>query len=246
MAVKLERKLSELSVFFPAYNEEKNIEATVEKAIPVLNKIALKWQIIVIDDGSRDRTADVVKKLIGKYRQNDIELITHSPNKGYGAALKSGFYNARYQWIAFTDADGQFKFDDIKRLIKRQRKTRADLAIGYYLGRKVPFYRIWGSKIWELAVWILFGLKIKDIDCGFKLVRKEVIESIPPLEAERGPFISSEFLIKAKRAGFKIVQVGVRHFPRRQGEATGNSAKVVLAGLRDLLVFWWRLRFVKK
>ena len=235
--------IPEVSVFFPAYNEEKNIGPTVEKAIEVLEKIAPKWEIIVIDDGSKDRTGQVVKRLIKKYPQHDIKLITHTPNRGYGAALKSGFYNSQYQWIAFTDSDGQFDFRDIEKLIKKQKATGADLVIGYYLGRKVPFYRILGSKLWELAVWILFGLKVKDIDCGFKLINKKVIDTIPRLESERGPFISSEFLIKAKKAGFKIVEEGVSHYPRKEGEATGSSLKVVLSGFKDLIRFWFKLNF---
>lgn len=235
--------ISKLSVFFPAYNEEKNIGPTVEKAIKVLREITPKWEIIVIDDGSKDRTGQIVKRLIKKYPQYDLKLITHTPNRGYGAALKSGFYHSRYQWITFTDSDGQFDFQEIKKLIKKQKETGADLVIGYYLKRKVPIYRILGSKVWELAVWILFGLKVKDIDCGFKLIRKKVIDTIPRLESERGPFISSELLIKAKRAGFKIVEEGVSHFPRREGEATGSSLKVVLSGLKDLIQFWFKLNF---
>ena len=235
--------ISELSVFFPAYNEEKNIGPTVEKAREILKSVAARWEIIVVDDGSRDGTSRKVRRLIKKYPGEKIRLITHQPNRGYGAALKSGFYNARYRWIAFTDSDGQFDFADIKRLIREQQETDADLVIGYYLGRKVPFYRILGSRIWELAVWLLFGLKVKDIDCGFKLIRKKVIDTIPRLKAERGPFISSELLIYAKRTGFKIVQVGVHHYPRRAGQATGSNWRVVLSGLRDLLRFWVKLHF---
>lgn len=241
--MKQKHLISQLSVFFPAYNEEKNIGLTVEKAITVLQEITPKWEIIVIDDGSQDKTGQIVKKLIKKYPQYDLRLITHTPNRGYGAALKSGFYHARYRWITFTDSDGQFDFDDIKKLIKKQKETGADLVIGYYLGRKVPFYRILGSKLWQLAVWLLFGLKVKDIDCGFKLIRKKVIDTIPRLESERGPFISSEFLIKAKKAGFKIVEEGVSHYPRTEGRATGSSLRVVLAGFKDLLIFWWKLNF---
>ncbi len=235
--------LPELSVFFPAYNEEKNIAATVEKAISILPGVAKKWEIIVVDDGSKDKTEQIVKGLIKKYPQYQLRLIKHQPNRGYGAALKSGFYNARYQWIAFTDSDGQFDFREIEKFIVRQRQTNADVVIGYYLKREVPFYRRWGSQFWQLAVWVLFGLRVRDIDCGFKLVKKEVVDRIPRLEAERGPFISSEFLIKAKRQGFKIVEVGVHHFPRRQGTATGSNWRVVLAGLKDLLRFWLKLHF---
>jgi len=238
--------IPEVSVFFPAYNEEKNIGPTVEKAIEILEKITPKWEIIVVDDGSKDRTSQTVKRLIKKYPQYDIKLITHTPNRGYGAALKSGFYNSQYRWIAFTDSDGQFDFRDIEKLIKKQKKTGADLVIGYYLGRKVPFYRVLGSKFWELAVWILFGLKVKDIDCGFKLISKKVIDVIPRLESERGPFISSEFLIKAKKAGFKIVEEGVSHYPRKEGEATGSSLKVVLSGFKDLIRFWLKLNFFSR
>lgn len=205
----------------------------MERAVEVLEKVAKKWEIIVVDDGSKDKTGVIVKRLIKK--EPRIRLITHTPNRGYGAALKSGFYNSQYEWIAFTDADGQFDFSEITKFFEKQKQTGADLVIGYYLKRAVPFYRIWGSKLWELAVFLLFGLKVKDIDCGFKLIRKKVIEEIPPLEAERGPFISSELLIKTKKKGFKIVQLGVHHYPRQAGKATGASLKVILSGLKDLI-----------
>lgn len=232
--MKKQPKIKQLSVFFPAYNEEANIKDTVEKAVKVLNEVADKWEIIVVDDGSKDKTGEIVKKLMKK--EPRIRMITHTPNRGYGAALKSGFYNSQYEWIAFTDADGQFDFSEITKFFEKQRQTNADLVIGYYLKRAVPFYRIWGSKIWELAVFLLFGLRVKDIDCGFKLIRKKVIEEIPPLESERGPFISSELLIKAKKKGFKIVQIGVHHYPRKAGKATGANLKVVLNGLKDLII----------
>jgi len=231
--------IKELSVFFPAYNEELNLENTIKNTLPILKETAEKWEIIIINDGSKDKTEQVAQSIIKKYKNDDIKLINHHPNRGYGAALKSGLYAAKYPWITFTDADGQFDFKDIKTLISTQNKTKADLVIGYYLGRKVPFYRIWGSKVWQLAVFLLFGLKVRDIDCGFKLISKKVVDTIPKLEAERGPFISSEFLIKAKKAGFKIVEVGVHHFERHAGTATGSNFDVILAGLKDLI----RLRF---
>lgn len=226
-------KIPELSLFFPAYNEETNLKNTVEKVIPVLDKVAEKYEVIIVNDGSKDKTGEIAAKLADEYPF--IKVITHSPNRGYGAALKSGMYNSRYEWIAFTDADGQFDFSEITKFIDKQKETSADLVIGYYLKRAVPFYRILGSKIWELVVLLLFGLKVKDIDCGFKFFRKKVVENISKLEAERGPFISSEFLVKAKKAGFKISEVGVHHYPRAGGKQTGASLKVIFAGLSDLI-----------
>lgn len=234
-------KLKELSVFFPCYNEESNIANTVKKALPLIRKIAEKWEILIINDGSKDKTAQVALNLQKLYPS--LRIITHNPNRGYGAAFKSGFYNAKYEWIAFTDADGQFDFRDIIRLIRKQRATKADVVIGYYLGRKVPFVRIWGSKLWELTVFILFGLRVKDIDCGFKLVNKRVIHRIPKLEAERGPFITSEFLIKAKASGFTIAQTGVHHFERQAGQATGSKLNVIISGFKDLFRLWYKINF---
>lgn len=233
-------QINELSVFFPVYNEAANVEKTVIAAKKVLAKLAKKWEIIIVNDGSADNSGEIAKSLAAKDKR--IRLINHQRNKGYGAALASGFYGARYDWIAFTDADGQFDFSEISKFIEKQRQTEADLVIGYYLKRSVSFYRIAGSKLWELAIWILFGLKVRDIDCAFKMINKKVIKGIPKLESQRGPFVSSELLIKSKKAGFKISQVGVSHFPRTAGKATGTNYKVIISGFADLLKLWKKLK----
>lgn len=232
--------IKELSVFFPAYNEEASLKNTVEAAKKVLLNIADKWEIIVVNDGSTDSTGKVAQKLAEK--DSRIKVINHSLNKGYGAALKSGFYNSKYSWIAFTDSDGQFDFSEIRNFIEKQKETNANLVIGYYKKRRVPFFKIFTSKLWEIFVFILFGLKIKDIDCGFKFISKKVIDSIPRLESERGAFISSEFLIKAKRVGFNIVEIPVTHYPRKKGSGTGRDLNVIIKSFVDLFRLWGKLR----
>ncbi len=226
-------KVPELSVFFPAYNEEKNLPNTVGKAIEILKNFAEKWEIIIVDDGSSDNTGVVAKKFAEKYK--NIRIVTHNPNRGYGAAFKSGLYAAQYDWITFTDSDGQFDFSEIGNFFAKQKETNADLVIGYYLDRKVSFGKKITSKMWEYLVFLMFGLKVHDIDCGFKLIKKKVVDTISPLESERGAFISSEFLIKAKKAGFKIVELGVHHYPRIAGEGTGRKLNVIIKSFLDLV-----------
>ena len=235
-------QIDEMSVFFPCYNEEKNIKNTVSKAISVLTEVAKKWEIVLINDGSKDNTAKVLEE-IKSNNPKEISIITHNPNRGYGAALKSGLYNCKYQWIAFTDSDGQFDFSEITKFIDKQKETKSDIVIGYYLSRKVSKATILTSKIWEIIVFILFGLKVTDIDCGFKLINKKVVETIPKLEAERGAFISSEFLIKSKKAGFKITELGVHHYPRVEGQATGRNIKVIIKSFTDLFRLWYKINF---
>ncbi len=235
-------QIEELSVFFPCYNEEKNIKTTVSKAISILKNIAKKWEIILINDGSKDNTAKVLEE-IKSNNPKEISIITHNPNRGYGAALKSGLYNSQYQWIAFTDSDGQFDFGEITKFINKQKETNSDIVIGFYLSRQVSKATIITSKIWEIIVFILFGLKVTDIDCGFKLINKKVVETIPKLEAERGAFISSEFLIKAKKAGFKISELGVHHYPRTEGKASGRNIKVIIKSFTDLFRLWYKINF---
>lgn len=233
-------KQLELSVFFPTYNEEANIKTTVLKAQKVLQKLTSRWEIIIVDDGSKDRTGEISRKIAEVNPK--IKVITHNPNRGYGAALKSGLYASKYDWIAFTDADGQFDFGEITNFLETQVQTNADVVIGYYKKRQVSKTKILTSKIWEYAVYFLFGLKVHDIDCGFKLISKKVVKNIDKLESERGAFISSEFLIKAKRAKFKIVEIPVTHYPRVAGAGTGRNINVIIKSFVDLFKLWKKLR----
>ena len=231
-------KLKELSLFFPAYNEEANLENTVEKAIPVLKKVAQTYELLIINDGSKDKTEEIAEKLAKKYPF--IKIITHFPNQGYGAALRSGFYNSQYDWIVTIDSDGQFDFAEVEKLIEKAKQ--ADVVIGYRLNRQDPFVRKvfgWG---WTLLANLLLGIKVRDVDCAFKLVNKKVIEKIPKLESTRGGMISPELLGKAKKAGFKVAEVGVHHYPRKEGKQTGANLKVIFKSFVDLGKLWWRLR----
>lgn len=234
------KQISKLSVFLPAYNEQDNLTGTVRNVSDNLKKNFEDWEIIIVNDGSKDKTGEVADKLADK--DSHIKVIHHHPNRGYGAALKSGLYASKFPWIAFIDSDGQFDFAEITRFVTTQEKTGADMVIGFYLGRKVSFMRKLNSAVWQLIVFLLFGLKVKDIDCGFKLISKKVVDAIPKLESERGAFISSEFLIKAKKQNFKIVEIGVNHFHRKQGEATGAKLNVIIKSFVDLFSLWRKLR----
>ncbi len=234
------RQIEKLSVFLPAFNEEASIEKTVKNVTDNLNRNVSTWELIIVNDGSKDKTGVIVDRLVKKDKR--ISAIHHSPNRGYGAALKSGLYACQYPWISFIDSDGQFDFSEINRFLDTQQKTDADLVIGYYLGRKVSFMRKLNTFAWQVLVRLLFGLSVRDIDCGFKLISKKVIDKIEPLQSERGAFISSEFLIKAKKAGFKIVEIGVSHFPRKQGEGTGANLDVIIQSFIDLFKLWYKLK----
>lgn len=233
-------KVPELSVFFPAYNEEENIIKTTEQALKILPGIASKWEIILIDDGSKDNTGKVIDSLAKKHK--NVTALHHAVNRGYGAALKTGLYNTKYDWVAFTDSDGQFDFSEVTNFIEKQKETNADLVVGYYKKRQVSSFKILTSKIWELAVFVMFGLKVHDIDCGFKLISQKVIKTIPELTSERGAFISSEFLIKAKKCKFKIVEIPITHYPRKMGSGTGRNINVIIESFKDLFKLWLKLR----
>jgi len=231
---------NELSVFFPTYNEEKNIEKVVKRAKQVLEKISGAWEIIIVEDGSKDKTPQISDSLAKKDKR--IRVIHHKPNRGYGGALKSGFKAAKYEWVAFTDSDGQFDFSEITKFIKKQKSTDADLILGIRTKRADPFIRklfTWG---WSVVLpRILFGLKVTDYSCGFKLIRKRVFNSVQPLVGEE-KVTQIEMLVKAQRAGFKFAEVGVKHYPREFGKQTGASLSVVSKSIRDLLALWHQLQ----
>ncbi|MCL5004185.1 MAG: glycosyltransferase family 2 protein [Patescibacteria group bacterium] len=231
--------ISKLSLFFPVYNEGSTLREVVGRAVEVLNRNFSEWEIIIVNDGSSDVTAEEANRLSAA--DGRIRVINHKFNRGYGAALASGFYNARFDWIVFTDADGQFDFSEITEFVQTQARENADMVVGYYRKRAVPLYRKLNSFLWELLVFVLFGLKVRDIDCGFKLISRKVIERIPHLESERGAFVSTEFLVKSQRSGFKIVEVPVSHYPRRKGIGTGASPNVILGSFYDLFKLWRKM-----
>lgn len=232
-------KLSELSVFFPTYNEEENIKKVVLSAKKVLLKIAEKWEIIVINDGSKDKTKEVVESLAKGDRR--ISVITHRINKGYGGALKTGFINSKYEWVCFTDSDGQFDFSEISKFTEKQKDTSADLILGYRIKRADSFIRRAGAFFWFLFPRILWGLNVRDYSCGFKLIKREVFNSIQPLIGEE-KVTQIEMLVKAKKFGFKFAEVGVNHYPRRFGKQTGADFKVVAKSFIDLFKLWQQLK----
>lgn len=232
--------ISELSVFFPAYNEEKNISETVLKAIKILEEVASRWEVVIVNDGSTDKTEQVVDRIIKKYHDK-VRMITHDPNRGYGAALKSGLYNCAFKWIAFTDADGQFDFKEITHFIDTIKREKADLVIGYRLKREDPPLRIIIAFLLKLWNFTLFGGWFKDADCGFKLIKKSVVDTIPKLQTESA-ITETEFLIRAKRQGFKIVEIGVNHFSRDEGNQTGANPKVIWKAVKESFKLWKALQ----
>ena len=225
-------------MFFPAYNEEANLKETVEKAIPVLSKVANKFELIIVDDGSKDRTGEIADKLAKKY--SFIRVIHHRSNKGYGEALKSGFYSAKYEWIVFTDSDGQLDFSEVAKLIEV--KNDVDIVVGYRLDRQDSLVRKLFGTGWTMLANLLLGTKVRDVDCAFKLINKKVIETIPRLESTRGGMISPELLGRAIKTGFKIKEVGVHHFSRTKGKQSGAELKVILKSFIDLGKLWWQIK----
>ncbi len=226
-------KFEELSIFFPFWNEQDNVEAVVSRAIPVANRVAKKWEIIMVDDGSSDKTLEKMKKIAAKDKR--LVVATHKTNRGYGAALKTGFEKARYKYIVFNDGDGQFDFSEITRFLDKIDK--ADMVIGFRKKRlDHPLRHILMNmlKIWDF---VFFGFRFKDIDCGFKLFKRDTILKILPLEAE-GAMITTEILAKAKKNKLKITEVEVHHYPRLYGDQSGGNLRVILRAVRESLTLW--------
>jgi glycosyltransferase involved in cell wall biosynthesis len=229
--------LDQLSVFLPAYNEEENVPVVVEKILNVLPGVADEYEVIIVNDGSQDRTGEVSEEL--SLAHPCVRVINHEVNRGYGGALRSGFRAARYPWVAFIDSDDQFDFADIEQFLPFTQS--ADLILGYRLQRADSAIRRLYTFGWALIPRLVLGLDVKDYSCGFKLIKKSVIEAIEPLQGEEKVY-QIELLVKAKRKGFRFAEVGVHHYPRVFGKQTGASLKVVLRSIREMFDLYRRLR----
>ena len=223
-----------LSYFFPAHNEEANLRGLVEEALAALPALAETFEIVIVNDGSRDATPRIADELAASDPR--VRAIHHPRNLGYGAALRSGFAAARHELIAFTDGDRQFKVADLGRLTERHAAGGADVVVGYRIKRADPLVRTLYAGAYRLANRIFFGLTVTDVDCACKLFEREALRGINVESG--GAFFSAELLVKLRATGRVVVEVGVPHYPRTAGSPTGAKPQVVLRAVRD----FWALR----
>lgn len=224
-----------LSIVLPAYNEEANAARAVEQVSAVAQQLGMDYEIILVNDGSSDRTGEIGRELA--QRIPNFQLVEHYPNRGYGGSLKAGFAAATKELIAFVPADNQFDFGEINLLLERIEE--ADIVSGHRAERQDTFIRRFNAFGWNMTVRLLFGYLCRDIDCGFKLFRREILEHVTIVS--NGAMIDTELLAGAKARGYRITDVEVTHLPRVIGEATGANVKVIVKAFRDLARFRLRL-----
>lgn len=220
-----------ISVILPVYNEEGNIEKTLKSSFDFLESKNMfkEFEIIVVDDGSRDDTPTILKKF---KESSYIKIITHPKNLGYGKAFASGLENSQFPLIFFMDADGQFNIQDLEKLVSYF--GQYDIVTGYREKRQDSLYRIILGKAYAFLISLLFGLKLKDVNCGFKLIKKKVLDGLNFICS--GPLAYCDILVNAKNKGFKIKEVPVSHYPRRKGKQTGGSLRIIFIAIKELLI----------
>jgi glycosyltransferase involved in cell wall biosynthesis len=226
-----------ISAVLPAYNEQSVIEPAVRHVADVLGRIVEDFEVVVVNDGSRDRTGEILASLAAEPGLN-LRVVTHERNRGYGAALASGFDAATKELIFLTDGDKQFDVAEIAHFLPAM-DEQTDLVIGWRRHRADPPMRLFNAWGWKLLVNGLFGYAARDVDCAFKLFRRQVWQSLTV--RSRGAAFSAELMIKARRAGFRVKELPVTHFPRPSGRATGARPAVILRAFKELLGLWWSL-----
>ena len=222
----------DVSVIFPAFNEEGNIRCTVETVIRALPKVAMKWEIIVVDGGNSDATALVCDELKAQFPE--VEVIRHGQNRGYSAALKSGIMSTKYDLIFFSDSDGQFDFRDLEQLIFWSEDY--DIVAGYRAKRQEPLYRRINAPGWNVLVRLVLGIKLRNIDCAFKVFRRSVFDHVQIRCV--GAMVNTEILAQATQLGMRIRKVKVSYFPRRQRKQSGTNVHVIIKAFRELCRPW--------
>ena len=237
-------RLAGLSFFFPARNEELNVQPSVSRALEVLPASADRLEVTIVDDGSTDRTGEIADTLAREDAR--VRVIHHMPGRGYGGAVRAGLAGATQPFVAFTDGDLQFDVGDFGRLADAM-APGVDAVIGYRIKRADPWRRLVIAGVYNLVIRILFAGGWRDVDCGFKLFRTDVFARVP-LERVRsnGAFFSAELLINLRAGGIVTLEVGLPHHPRLHHEPKGAPPRVIVRAIRDLLLLrlslWLRPR----
>ncbi len=217
-----------LTIFFPCYNEEANVERVTLKALEVGRRIADELEVIIVNDGSKDHTGEIADRLAGEHAE--VRAVHNHPNLGYGGALQRGFREATKEWVFYTDGDGQFDFGEIPKLLPLLEEY--DIVSCYRVDRKDSLVRKLNAWAWTTLVNWLFGLRLRDIDCAFKIFPRELFERIAM--KSMGALIDTEILAKARNLGYSITQTEVHHYPRTAGEQSGANIRVIARAFKEL------------
>jgi len=228
-----------LSMVLPAFNEEGAIATVLEKCTAAAERLCADHEIIVVDDGSSDGTAAIVEAASVADRR--IRLVRHESNKGYGEALRTGFLTATMDLVFFTDADNQFDLNELEKFLPWI--NHVDVVAGYRIERKDPFMRRTNAVLWNLLVRALFYVPVRDIDCAFKLFRREVLQDVH-IESV-GAMVNTELMVRIARRGHTVVEIGVSHFPRTTGKPTGANPRVILRAFREVKRMYRRLSSIE-
>jgi glycosyltransferase involved in cell wall biosynthesis len=218
-----------ISVFFPCYNEQDNIARTVQQSLDVLEKLDADFEVIIVNDGSTDKTGQIADQ-ITKQNKN-VKVVHHPENLGYGAALQSGLKAATKKLVFYTDGDGQFDINEMPSLLPLIKQY--DIVCCYRINRQDNLIRRINGWCWTKLVCLLFGMKVRDIDCAFKLYKREIFDNIKL--SSSGALISAEILARALREGYSLAQKGVHHYPRTAGAQTGANLRVILRAFKELI-----------
>ena len=229
-----------LSLVIPAHNEAANIGRVVEATLRVLPSLTENWEVILVDDGSQDGTAERAKAAMGE-QADKLWVIRHETKRGYGLTVKDGLMAASSDYVAFMDGDGQFDPEDLGRLAELM--TGADLAAGWRERRADPRFRLVIAGVFNLLVRLLYGLRVKDLDCGLKLMRRRLLEVAAPIRA-RSALLNTELYFKCQASGLRVSQIPVRHYPRVAGVRSGARLIPILRAIRDLV--WLRLTLARR
>jgi len=221
--------VGEISIFFPFFNEEENIEATTLRAVAAAERLGLDYEITLVNDGSKDRTSEIADRLAAD--NSRIRVVHHPVNLGYGAALQSGFRAAAKEWVFYTDGDGQFDIDQIETLLPLAEDH--DIVNGFRIDRQDDFIRRLNAACWEWLVTRVLKFEARDVDSAFKLYRRDIFDRIEMKST--GALIDAEILARATHAGYSIGHVGVNHLPRAAGQQTGANLSVILRAFRELI-----------
>lgn len=228
--------VASISAFFPCYNDEATIASMVNLALGTIDKAGVEGEVIVIDDGSTDGSPQVLKELVEE--QPRLRVVTHEHNRGYGGALLSGFAAATSQWVFYTDGDAQFDPAELEQLVLRA-GPGVDVVQGYKIRRADNVVRRVIGRVYHRSVSVMFGLRIRDTDCDFRLIRREVLDRIH-MEHSSG-VICVELVRKLQDAGATFVEVPVHHYPRLHGQSQFFKLPAVASTARDLVMLWFDL-----